>query len=106
MPHKPSRISWKLCASQVARLGGAIIAQRFLGKLIELTRLDILLQDLIEAFSVELLEPCTKPGQFVRRKSLDRLLDIFRCHGSKYSDAGRFRKGGRQLNLHPPADRD
>jgi hypothetical protein len=82
MPHKPSRISWKLCASQVARLGGAIIAQRFLGKLIELTRLDILLQDLIEAFSVELLEPCTKPGQFVRRKSLDRLLDIFRCHGS------------------------
>src|ERR1700692_1536292 len=79
-PRRPSRISGKQNASQVARAPGAVRGKSFFRMRIELAGTGVTLDGGVEPLSVEGLEPRAKPRQLARGKLFDGLFDVF-CVG-------------------------
>ncbi len=64
-------------ASNGVRLAGRVLPQRFVGKGIELASLNVSFELAVPRRPVKRQKPVPKIGKFLRRKSLDLVLDSF-----------------------------
>jgi len=80
----PSRTPGWQNASQLARATGTKIGQRLVSQPVELARLGILLDLLIEVPCLKFLESCPEAHELVGRQFGHGLLDVFKCGHSSH----------------------